>query len=118
MTTYPPSEDKPLGEIATDDGDKSIDPSDAAPQAKSKGLISSGKVAKLAVERGTLRMIRPPYPFRLVKLNNCSKPPQRLRVFATLFVQGGLDHGGVIKVDSVIWGLCTWRQYSVEQYFE
>ena len=49
MTTYPPSEDKPLGEIATDEGDKSIDPRDAAPHAKSKGLISSGKVVKLAV---------------------------------------------------------------------
>ena len=46
MTTYPPSEDKPLGEIATDEGDKSIDPRDAAPHAK---LISSGKVVKLAV---------------------------------------------------------------------
>ena len=118
MTTYPPSEDKPLGEIATDEGDKSIDPRDAAPHAKSKGLISSGKVVKLIVERGTLRMIRPPNPFRLVKLNNCSKPPQRLSVFATFFVQGGLDHGGIVKVNSVIWGLCTGGQYSVEQYFQ
>jgi len=49
MMTYPPSGDKPLGEIVTDEGDKSIDPRDAAPHAKSKGLISSGKVVTLAV---------------------------------------------------------------------
>ena len=59
-------------------------------------------------------MIRPPNPFRLVKLNDCSEPPQRLRVFATFFVQGGLNHGGIVKVNSVIWGLCKWRQFSVE----